>query len=112
MLKVFKKTIKYFFVLILILFVAVISLPFLFKDKIKAKLLTEIDKNIDAKVNFTDLSFSSFKKFPHVTVSLHNPTVIGVGEFAGDTLVDAKEISISFDLYSIIKGHSIEINGK
>ena len=111
MLKVFKKTFKYLFILIVILFVAVISLPFLFKDKIKAKLLTEIDKNIDAKVNFTDLSFSSFKKFPHVTVSLHNPTVVGINEFAGDTLIDAKEISISLDLYSIIRGHSIEING-
>jgi hypothetical protein len=111
MLKVLKKTIKYLFILIVILFVAVISLPFLFKDKIKTTLLTEIDKNIDAKVNFTDLSFSSFKKFPHVTITLHDPTVIGVNEFAGDTLVDAKEISISLDLYSIIRGHSIEING-
>lgn len=91
--------------------VAVASVPFFFKSKIKTLLLTEIDKNINAKVDFTQLSFSSIKKFPRFTVTLHEPTITGVGEFAGDTLIDAKEISVSLNVYKLIKGQGVEITG-
>ncbi|HTA63043.1 MAG TPA: AsmA-like C-terminal region-containing protein [Bacteroidia bacterium] len=109
MLKIVKKTIKILLVLILVLCLAAVSIPFLFKDKIKAKLLTEIDKNINARVDFSELSFSSIKKFPHFAITLHNPSVIGINEFAGDTFIDAKEISISLNIYKLIKGQGIEI---
>src|ERR1039457_1526676 len=111
MYKVLKKTIKILFITILVLCVAVVSIPFLFKAKIKTKLLAEIDKNINAQVNFSELSFSSFKKFPHFTITLHDATVIGIDDFAGDTLVAAKELSVSLNLYKMIKGRDIEING-
>ena len=109
MLKILKKTIKILLILILVLLVTAVSVPFLFKNKIKARLLTEIDKNLNAKVYFSELSFSSFKKFPRFTVTLHDAAVIGINEFAGDTLIAAKEISVSFNLYKIIKGNDIEI---
>ncbi|HXB39784.1 MAG TPA: AsmA-like C-terminal region-containing protein [Bacteroidia bacterium] len=111
MLRILKKTIKIISITLLVVLVLAISLPLIFKKQIKAKLIEKIDGTLYAKVNFTDLSFSSFKKFPHFTITLHEPTVTGVGEFEGDTLVDAKEISVSFDLYTILKGHDIEING-
>jgi len=111
MLKILKKTIKITLITIPVLLVLIISIPFLFKSQIKAKLLQKIDGTVNATVNFTDLSFSSFKKFPHFTITLHEPTVIGINEFEGDTLIDAKEISISFDLYTLIKGDNVEING-
>ncbi len=96
--------------IIITLFLLVISLPVIFKDKLKAELLEKIDQGIDAKVSFSNLSFSSFKHFPHFTLSLHNTCVKGIQDFEGDTLLSAKEISISFDLYSLIRRHAIEIN--
>lgn len=111
MLRIAGKIIKYFLILVLILLLAIISIPFLFKDKVKSLTLEKIDKTINAKVYFKDLSFSSFKKFPHVTLTLHDACVNGVGDFEGDTLIAAKEIGISFDIYSVIKGKDLEING-
>jgi len=111
MLKVFKKTIKILFITILVLLLALVSLPILFKSKIKTMLLTEVDKNINAKVDFSELGFSSFKKFPRFAITLYNPTVTGINEFAGDTFIDAKEISISLNIYKLVKGQGIEIKG-
>ncbi|MGZ3883389.1 MAG: AsmA family protein [Bacteroidia bacterium] len=111
MLRIAGKILKYILILVLVLLLALISIPLFFKDKIKAMTLEKIDKTINAKVYFKDLSFSSFKKFPHLTLTLHDACVNGVGEFEGDTLVSAKEIGVSFDLYSIIKGKNMEING-
>jgi len=84
--KIIKKTFKILLITILVLLLAVVSVPLLFKSKIKAKLLSEIDKNINAKIDFSELSFSSLKKFPRLTITLHEPTITGIGEFAGDTL--------------------------
>lgn len=109
--KIIKKIFKILLITILVLLLAAVSVPFLFKSKIKTLLLTEIDKNINAKVDFSELSFSSIKKFPRITISLHNPTITGIGEFAGDTLIDAKEISVSLNVYKLIKGQGIEIKG-
>src|ERR1700756_270166 len=107
--KIIKKIIKILLITILVLCVALVSVPFLFKSKIKAMLLTEIDKNINAKVDFSELSFSSVKKFPRLAITLHNPTITGINEFAGDTFIDAKEISVALNVYKLIKGQGIEI---
>src|SRR5438105_2584555 len=108
--RVLKKTVKYTLLTLLILIIALVSVPLIFKDEIKAKVLKEIDKNITADVNFTELSFSSFKNFPHLSVILHDVSVVGLDEFTGDTLASAKEVSVSLDLFSMLKGHSFEIN--
>jgi hypothetical protein len=111
MLRIVGKILKYALILVLVLVLTVISIPLFFKSKIKSLALEKIDKTINAKVYFNDLSFSSFKKFPHVTLTLHNACIKGVDEFEGDTLVSAKEIGVSFNLYSILRGKNLEING-
>jgi len=111
MLKKITKVLKWFLVTVLVLLLLLVSVPVLFKNKIKNLVLTHIDRNIDATVNFTDLSLSSFKKFPRFTITLHNVSVIGVTDFKNDTLVSAKEISVSFNLDNLIKGHNIEVKG-
>ena len=104
-----KKILKIVSVLLLVVILAMASIPFLFKDKIKKLVLEGIDNNINAKVNFTDLNFSAFKRFPRLTISLTNIAVTGINEFTGDTLMAAKELSISFGFYSLLSGHGIEI---
>jgi len=107
--KILKKTLKYLSILIVVLLIILCTVPLLFKDKIKTTLLSEIDKNINAKVNFDELSFSVFKKFPHLTVTLHNVCVTGIDDFTGDTLISAKEFRISFNLIRILRGKDLEI---
>jgi hypothetical protein len=108
--KIIKRIFQFVLVTVTLLILGIISIPIFFKDQIKAKVLKEIDKKINADVNFTDLTISSFKNFPHITLTLHNACVTGVEDFKGDTLVSAKEIGISFDLWSVMKGNNFEIN--
>lgn len=102
--RILKKTVKFLLIALLVLFILIVTVPLLFKAQIKTKLIAEIDKNINATVNFNDLSFSSLKHFPHFTASLENVSIVGVGDFKNDTLAYAKEISVSISLFSILKG--------
>ena len=88
----------------------VVAVPYLFKDQIKAKLLEEIDSRIDADFFFKDMHMSSFRNFPHMTLELEDFYILGKEKFSGDTLGDAKSLSVSFDFYSLMQhGHKVRI---
>src|SRR5277367_237541 len=89
-----RKIVLLFLGFVLTLLLIVVSVPFFFKDKIKAKLLEEIDKRIDADFFFSDMTVSSFKNFPHMTLDLNDFYIMGKEKFAGDTLGDAKMLSV------------------
>jgi hypothetical protein len=91
--------------LIVILFVA----PFIFKGKIIAIAKEQINKNINANVDFKDLSLSFFRHFPRVSVALEELQVIGTDVFAKDTLISAKEIDVAVNLFSVIGGKNMKI---
>ncbi len=91
--------------LIVILFIA----PFIFKGKIIAIAKEQINKNINANVDFKDLSLSFFRHFPRVSVALEELQVIGTDVFAKDTLVSAKEIDVAVNLFSVIGGKNMTI---
>ncbi len=104
-----KKVFKVLGIVLLILLVLIITLPFLFKDKIIAKVKTEINNNVNAKVNFKDVDISIFSNFPDFTLSLDELTVVGIDVFAGDTLTAIKSFKVSLDIMSVIKGDKIKI---
>lgn len=92
-------------VLIVILFVA----PFIFKGKIIAIAKEQINKNINAQVDFKDLNLSFFRHFPRVSVALEELQVIGTDVFSKDTLISAKEIDVAVNLFSVIGGKNMKI---
>ncbi len=107
-----KKTLLITISILLLLLVSAVAIPFLFKDKIKAKVDAEIEKKIDAKVFYGDLDlslFKNFKNFPQITLSLGDFGITGNAPFTSDTLVTAKVLSASFDLMSIFKADQIQI---
>ncbi|MBS1651828.1 MAG: AsmA family protein [Bacteroidetes bacterium] len=106
---VIKKTIKYLFILLLILLIAAVSVPFLFKEKIKTAVLKEIDENIYADVNFSELRFSTLKNFPYLTISISDLSIVGVNDFKNDTLAKSKEVSFSINIKSLFKKGGYEI---
>ncbi|HEX6430088.1 MAG TPA: AsmA family protein, partial [Niastella sp.] len=91
--------------LIIILFIA----PFIFKGKIIAIAKEQINKNINANVDFKDLSLSFFRHFPRVSVALEELQVVGTDVFAKDTLISAKEIDVAVNLFSVIGGKNMKI---
>ncbi|RFS24880.1 hypothetical protein DVR12_06745 [Chitinophaga silvatica] len=104
-----KKILKIVGITIGVLIIAAISIPYLFKDKIIAKVKSVINEELTAKVDFTDVDISLFRHFPKLAVGLDNLQIIGTGNFANDTLAAVKQIDVAVNLMSVIKGDKMEI---
>ncbi len=110
-----KKLLKIVVIVFLVLLAALFTIPFLFKGKIIAIVKSEINKSVNAQVDFSDVDISLLRKFPRVAVAVEGLQVIGNGKFASDTLLAAKNIDVSLNLMSFIRGdkmtiYSIEVN--
>ncbi len=102
--KTISKTLKVVFIFITILIIAAVSIPYLFKDKIIAKVKTGINENIEAIVDFKDIDISFLKSFPSVSVSLNELNISGKGAFNGNKLIQAKKFDINLDFWSVWNG--------
>lgn len=104
-----KKFIKIFMVVLLVLLGLLIALPFIFKDRIIGIAKEEINKNLNAKVDFGDMDLSLLGTFPNLSFSIENVSVSGKDAFTGDTLLALPRMSLSLDIMSVVKGGRIEI---
>lgn len=95
---------------IIIIVVALASIPYLFKDKIVASVKTAINKNVNANVNFKDVDVSILSTFPNLGIQLNDLVVIGVDSFANDTLANIKTLELNLNLMSVINGETYQIN--
>ncbi len=85
--------------LILLLLIA----PNLFKGKIIEMAKKSLNENLNAKVDFSDVSLSLIRSFPDLKVGLEELVVEGIGQFSGDTLYQAVKTSLDLDLMSVLK---------
>jgi uncharacterized protein involved in outer membrane biogenesis len=104
-----KKILKFSGIFLLVLFIVALILPFLFKNKIIAKVKEEANKSLNAKLDFTNLDISFIRSFPNCSVELEGLSLIGMAEFKSDTLIAAKSLGITTDILSIIGGNEIGI---
>ncbi|MEO8582521.1 MAG: hypothetical protein ABI415_01925, partial [Flavitalea sp.] len=72
-----KKILKIILVAVLIIIALLFTLPFVFKGKIISIVKTQVNKKINAKVDFSDIGISLLRSFPKVSVALENITVVG-----------------------------------
>ncbi len=106
-----KKFLKITGIVILVIILLMILLPFLFKGKIIEIVKKEANKNLNATLNFEDAGLNFFSSFPDLTLSLDELSIVNKAPFEGDTLVKLKEFSASVDLWSIIGGDQIKVEG-
>lgn len=107
-----KKAFKILIFLFLVLIIAAVAIPYFYKDEIVENVKSEINKNLDATVDFEDVSLSLFKSFPDFNFGLEDLSVVGIDVFNGYNLLKAKNINISFDFMSVISADTpLEING-
>ncbi len=104
-----KKFFKVFAIIIVVLLLLLVTAPFLFKGKIIEIVKTEINKNVNAKVDFADIDISLIRKFPRVSAAIEKLQVIGTGTFAADTLLYADNIDVALHLMSFIRGDKMKI---
>jgi hypothetical protein len=104
-----RKTLKLSAFVIAILLALAFTLPFIFKGKILALAREQVNKNVNARVDFADVDISLFRHFPRLAVGLENLQVIGTGVFTKDTLIAASQVDVAVNLMSLFGGSDINI---
>jgi len=104
-----KKILKITGIILVIFLLTLIILPFAFKGKILEIAKSEINKTLNAQVDFDNLGLNFFKSFPNASVSLENFYVAGIDEFEGDTLLFAKTLSATVNIKSLFGDSGFEI---
>ena len=98
-----KKILKWFSITILTILIALIAIPYFFKDKIVEMVTNTINNNINATVTFTDSDLSLLKHFPLASLTVNNVNVANKAPFVGDTLFNAKKISLDMKITELFK---------
>lgn len=95
--------------LLVLVILAAVLVPVLFKDQLVAKAKEIVNENINAKVDFKDVNISIFKNFPDITLTLNNLTVVGVDDFKTDTLASIASFHASINIMSYLKNSVIDL---
>jgi hypothetical protein len=90
---------------IVVLLVALATLPFLFGDRIAARAKTEVNSALEARVDWRDAGLSLFGDFPNLTLSLDDLSIAGKKLFAGDTLAKIHRLDVVLDLGSVWRNY-------
>src|ERR687886_3082565 len=88
--------------LIAVVLALLIVLPLLFRDRIAQRVKVEVNRNLDAHVDWRDVGLSFFRNFPNLTLTLDDLTTVGVGRFEGDTLAAVRHLRVVVNLPSVL----------
>lgn len=106
-----KKFLKITGIIIALLLAALIVVPYFFKDKLVDKLKEEVNKQLNAKLDFEDVDLTFFAHFPNLTLEIEDFSLVGVDSFEGVELVRMESFELSLGLASVFKGGMPEILG-
>lgn len=107
--KIVKRLLIALAVLLLVIVAAAITIPILFKGKLLDLAKTEINKNVNAKVDFADVNLSLFRHFPDLGFRLEDFSVEGIEEFEGLNLARGAGLDLELDLGSLIGGGAVQV---
>jgi len=107
-----KKILKGIGIFFLVVLIALIAAPFLFKGKVKQWVLRSINEQVEATVAFDDVSLSLVRSFPNATVRVEGLSIINKAPFEGDTLFYAKSTQLKMSVRELFKGEgeAMQIN--
>lgn len=105
-----KKILKIGAISLLVLIVIGIAIPFVFGGTLKDKVRSLINKQVEAQVDFADLSVSLWRSFPQASVIIDELSVVNKNIFEGDTLIFADKIALDMSIKELFKGSEEPIN--
>src|SRR5512138_3309197 len=85
------------------LLLALATMAMLFGGRIANRVKAEVNKSLEARVNWRDAGLSLFGDFPNLTLGLKDLSVAGTRRFAGDTLAKIEQLEVVLDLASVIR---------
>ena len=98
-----KKILKITGITLLILIVLLIAAPFIFQSQIKDMVKNFINQNVNAQVEFSDVSLSLFRSFPKAHVEISDLVITNFEPFKDETLATAKNVSFSMSVKELFK---------
>jgi len=105
-----KLALKIVGILVAVIILGLVTIPYFFRGQIVQKVKEEINKNVNAQVDFKDFSLSLFRSFPDFSFELEGLSVVGKEPFKGDTLAYIPKFDLTLDLMSVFKGSPYEIS--
>ncbi|MCF8337737.1 MAG: AsmA family protein, partial [Bacteroidales bacterium] len=98
-------------IILILLGGAAVILPSIYKDDIMKIVKNEINKNVDAKVNFQDVHLSLIRSFPHFSLGIDELSLAGKGDFESDTLLYVERMNTTLNLMSVLNSEPIQVIG-
>ncbi len=98
-----KKILKIVGVIVLIFIVVLIAAPFFLEAKIGDIVKNNVNKNINATLDFSDADLSLFSNFPNAEVQFKNVVLVNKAPFEGDTLFRANELGLTMGIMELFK---------
>ncbi len=94
---------------IFLFFALLLVLPFAFKGKIMELGKRELNKQLNADVDFEKLRLNFIRSFPDATLQLKNLYIAGKDDFKGDTLLQSGNINLVVNLKSLFGDTGYEV---
>ena len=98
-----KKVFKILGILITIIFLLLLVIPFALESQVENILKNYFDKNVQAKVTFSDASLSLIRSFPNAQLTIDNIQVTNYDPFKDETLATAKSIKLVMPIKEVFK---------
>lgn len=98
-----KKFFKITGITLAILIVLLIALPFVFQSQIKGMVKNFINQNLNANVEFSDVSLSLFRSFPQAHVEVSDLVITNFEPFKDETFATAKNLNFTMSVKELFK---------
>ncbi|MGC1516277.1 MAG: AsmA-like C-terminal region-containing protein [Maribacter sp.] len=99
-----KKILKIVGVVFLVLIAILIAAPFFLEAKIGDIVKNNVNKNVNATLDFSEADLSLFSSFPNAEVRFKDVLLINKAPFEGDTLFKAKDMGLTMGIMELFKG--------
>ncbi|GGG33577.1 AsmA family protein [Bizionia arctica] len=101
-----KKILKITGITLLTILLLLIAIPYVFQSKIKEIVKRTINDNLNAHVEFSDVSLSFIRSFPQAQVQVTDLVITNFEPFKDETLASAKNISLNMSVKELFKNAS------
>lgn len=100
--------IKKFFYIVSVILVLLLGLlilvPYLYQDELKLMLKEELNKSLNAHVDFEDISLSLIKNFPNASLGIEGLIIKEKQDtIIGDTIISIPETDLVLDIMTVIR---------
>ncbi len=103
-----KRVLKIAGIVIGFVLILLIIIPLLFKSRIESMVKETVNREIAASVDWERFSLTFFRGFPDLSVNLHDASVVGAGDFEGDTLAALERFEVRVNPFGAIR-KSLEV---